>query len=91
MAEIVDGLAIGNALLHLREARGMSRQELANLMGSTASSIYRIETNGRSPRLDMLARMTAALGGRIVIDPSGIRVERTRAARATRAPETAAA
>ena len=78
MAENVDGLMIGGALLRLRESRGLSRQQAADLMGSTASSIFRIETDDRSPRLEMLQRMVLAYGGRVIIDSSGIRVQRMR-------------
>jgi len=69
---------IGGDLMKLRESRGLSRQAAADLMGSTASSLWRIETDDREPRLAMLARIALALGGRIVIDPNGVRVERTR-------------
>jgi transcriptional regulator with XRE-family HTH domain len=88
MAETVEGLEIGGALMRLREYRGLSRQEAADAMGSTPSSLWRIETSSREPRLEMLVRMAAALGGRIVIDPSGISVGHTRMPRSR---ETAAA
>ena len=67
-------LAVGQQVYDLRYAVGMTQQELADLVGTTASSIRRLESadyEGHS--LPMLRKIASALGQRIEIRfvPSG--------------------
>ncbi|MCL2349681.1 MAG: helix-turn-helix domain-containing protein [Planctomycetaceae bacterium] len=61
-------LAVGQQVYDLRHAVGMTQQELADLVGTTASSICRLESadyEGHS--LPMLRKIASALGQRIEI------------------------
>jgi transcriptional regulator with XRE-family HTH domain len=44
-----------------RAARGLSQKELAELCGTTQSSIARLESGGRPPKIDTLLRIAEAL------------------------------
>ncbi|CAN5207370.1 helix-turn-helix transcriptional regulator [soil metagenome] len=46
----------------LRESRGLSQRELAELVGTTQSAIARLEGGHVSPSLDTLDRVAGALG-----------------------------
>ena len=61
-------LAVGQQIYDLRHAVGMTQQELADLVGTTASSISRLESadyEGHS--LPLLRKIASALGQRIEI------------------------
>jgi len=61
-------LAVGQQIYELRHSVGMTQQELADLVGTTASSICRLESadyEGHS--LPMLRKVASALGQRIEI------------------------
>ena len=45
---------LGLNVAQLRKEQGLSRNELGRLTGLRASSIYRIETGGSSPRLQTI-------------------------------------
>ena len=69
-------LAVGQQIYDLRHSVGMTQQELADLVGTTASSICRLESadyEGHS--LPMLRKVASALGQRIEIRfvPTGVR------------------
>ena len=69
-------LAVGRQVSDLRHSAGMTQQELAELVGTTSSSICRLESadyEGHS--LPMLRKVASALGQRIEIRfvPSGSR------------------
>jgi len=60
--------AIGRKIYALREAHGLSQRELAEIVGTTASSICRLENadyEGHS--LPMLRKIAAALGQRVEV------------------------
>jgi ribosome-binding protein aMBF1 (putative translation factor) len=61
-------IQLGERVRELREARGISRAELARLMGTTRSVIERLELGGAEPRLDTLYRVSRALDLDLVID-----------------------
>jgi ribosome-binding protein aMBF1 (putative translation factor) len=52
----------GTNLNRLREARGLSRDELASLSGISADSIYRIETARRLVKISTWFRLAGGLG-----------------------------
>lgn len=53
--------AIAEQVVAQRRARDLSQQELAELCGTTQSSIARFERGGKPPRVDTLLRIAAAL------------------------------
>lgn len=66
--EELQNLAIGQQIYDLRHAAGLTQQELAELVGTTASSICRLESadyEGHS--LPMLRKVASALGQRVEI------------------------
>ena len=66
--EELQNLAIGQQIYDLRHSAGMTQQELADLVGTTASSICRLESadyEGHS--LPMLRKVAFALGQRVEI------------------------
>jgi transcriptional regulator with XRE-family HTH domain len=52
---------IAEQVAEQRRARGLSQAELADLCGTTQSSIARLESGGRPPRIDTLLRIADAL------------------------------
>jgi transcriptional regulator with XRE-family HTH domain len=54
--------AVGLRLQEVREARGLSREELAALVGSTRGHVRKLEEGLHAPRPDMVARLADALG-----------------------------
>ena len=54
-------------LIRLRLQRGMTQQELAEKVGTTQSTIARLESGNANPSISTLERVAAALGGRVVI------------------------
>ena len=56
----------------LRTRAGLTQTELARRMGTTQSSIARIESGGSLPTLDMLARLAHATGSTLRIAAPGI-------------------
>lgn len=52
---------IATQLVEQRRARDLSQQELAELVGTTQSSIARIERGDRPPKIDTLLRIANAL------------------------------
>jgi predicted transcriptional regulator len=51
-----------------RQELGLSQQELARLVGTTQSSIARLERGGRPPRIDTLLRIADALDCDLRVD-----------------------
>ncbi len=52
---------IADQVAERRRELGLSQQQLAELTGTTQSSIARLESGGRPPRIDTLLRITNAL------------------------------
>ena len=67
--EVEQDLAIGQLLLDLRTAAGLSQRELAARTKTTQSVIFRFkeEGGGAKNRIDTLARLAAALGRHLVL------------------------
>jgi ribosome-binding protein aMBF1 (putative translation factor) len=59
---------IADQVAEQRRLRGLSQQELAELCGTTQSSIARFERGGRPPRMDTLLRMAQALDCELVVE-----------------------
>ena len=49
-------------MYNLRDRAGLTQAELARRMGTTQSSIARIESGGSLPTVEMLARLARAMG-----------------------------
>ncbi|RYJ06713.1 MAG: XRE family transcriptional regulator [Actinomycetales bacterium] len=52
----------------LRQARGLSQRELAEMCGTTQSAIARFEAGARPPKLDTLLRIASALDAELVVE-----------------------
>jgi DNA-binding XRE family transcriptional regulator len=51
----------------LRERKGLSQRQLAELVGTTQSAIARLEAGRNSPSLPTLDRIANALGAEVII------------------------
>ena len=60
--------AVADKVADLRQAKGLSQRELAELVGTTQSAIARLERGGRLPRIDTLLRIADALDCELVVD-----------------------
>ena len=59
---------IAEQVTEQRKARGLSQKELAELTGTTQSSIARLESGGRPPRIDTLLRIAEALDCELIVE-----------------------
>jgi len=59
---------IAEQVVEQRRARDLSQQELAELCGTTQSSIARFERGGRPPKIDTLLRIAEALDCELVVE-----------------------
>jgi ribosome-binding protein aMBF1 (putative translation factor) len=59
---------IAEQVVEQRRARSLSQQELAELCGTTQSSIARFERGGRPPKIDTLLRMAEALDCELIVE-----------------------
>ncbi|CAM3197337.1 UDP-N-acetylglucosamine 1-carboxyvinyltransferase [Nocardioides dubius] len=57
---------IGNLIRDARKHRGLTQQQLANLLGTSQSAVTRIEKGHQNLSLEMLARIGSALDSEIV-------------------------
>jgi transcriptional regulator with XRE-family HTH domain len=55
-------LAVGKGIRQVREAKGVQGAVLAEQVGVSPNTIYRIEANDRTPSLDLLERIAEELG-----------------------------
>ena len=62
------GLDVAEAVLRLRRFRGWSQEELADRMGTTQSSVARIERGRANVRLSTLVKLAEALNTTVRID-----------------------
>lgn len=58
----IDPLVIGRRIRHLRQARGLTLEELGHRIGRAASQISVLENGHREPRLSVLQQIAEALG-----------------------------
>jgi predicted transcriptional regulator len=59
---------IAEQVANRRSALGLSQQQVAKLVGTTQSSIARLERGGRPPRIDTLLRIADALDCTLVVE-----------------------
>src|SRR3546814_4127713 len=57
---------IGNLIRDARKHRGLTQQQLADLLGTSQSAVNRIERGHQNLSLEMLARIGSALDSEIV-------------------------
>ena len=55
-------LLLGRRIRHARTEKGLTLDELGQLVGSTASQLSLVENGRREPRLSLLQSLAAALG-----------------------------
>ena len=60
--------AIAEQVAARRAALGLSQQDLASLCGTTQSSIARLESGGRPPRIDTLLKIADALDCELAVE-----------------------
>ena len=67
--EILSEIRVEQAIIRLREERGLSQAAVAKILGISQAAIARIES-GKEPNLKLstLAKLTAALGGRLKVE-----------------------
>jgi transcriptional regulator with XRE-family HTH domain len=58
----MDAVALGRGLRLLRERRGLSQERLAELIGSNAASLSRIEAGSRDVLWSSITRLLGAMG-----------------------------
>ena len=61
----VEELEPAYQVARLRIMRGLTQEQLAELVGTKQSSIARLESGNTQPRLSFLRRVVEALGGRL--------------------------
>lgn len=59
-------LAIGETVARLRQEKGLTQEELADLIGSSQSAIHRIEKGGQNLSLEMVKKLSLHLGSEIL-------------------------
>jgi DNA-binding XRE family transcriptional regulator len=59
---------IADKVTERRKELGLSQAELAELVATTQSSIARLESGGRPPRIDTLLRIADALDCELLVD-----------------------
>jgi len=57
-----DGMGLGTRLREAREARGLTREALREIIGSAGGAITRWERGYRAPTADYVSRLARALG-----------------------------
>ena len=62
---------LAEIVYRLRTSAGLTQTELARRMGTTQSSIARVEAGGSLPTLDLLDRVGRALDAQITLTVSG--------------------
>src|SRR3954465_10318039 len=70
---------IGSLLRGARRHRGLTQQQLAELLGTSQSAVARIEQGGQNLTLDLLGRLSGALESALIsvgsVGPTHLRVE----------------
>ena len=57
---------IGETIEQMRVSKGLTQGELAKMVGSSQSAIHRIEKGGQNVSLEMIKKLSEALGGQIL-------------------------
>ncbi len=63
-----DEFVLANVLIGARSRAGLSQQQLARRMGTTQSSIARMESGRQPPSMRTLERLAKAVRSRLVVD-----------------------
>ena len=87
--EEADKLKLARRIRELREAKGLSQTQLAELIETKQPSIARIESGRALPRLEVLQRIASALGMRLTIDFEKVPTPRRKRAKAAAVEHTA--
>jgi transcriptional regulator with XRE-family HTH domain len=66
-------VGLGSALRRLREARGWTQSDLAELLGVDRTTVIRLEA-GRNPAVRRLVDALSLLGADLLVVPRGARV-----------------
>lgn len=82
--EIAQVDAVMRQLDALREASGVTKAELARLIGRNPSTVRRLFTAEVNPELKTVAAIASVLGARLEVTPSETPAARTRKARPAR-------
>jgi UDP-N-acetylglucosamine 1-carboxyvinyltransferase len=62
---------IGSLVRDARRHRGLTQQQLADRLGTSQSAVARIEQGGQNLTLELLGRLSAALGSELIsVGPS---------------------
>ena len=59
---------LAHQIVRLRIERGLTQAQLAERVGTTQSSIARLESGSREPSLSFLRRVVKALGGQVEVN-----------------------
>ncbi len=65
-AKITYQQEIGGVVSHLRTEKGMTQAELARALGTSQPTIYRIESGRQNVSLEMVRKLSKALGSPIL-------------------------
>jgi transcriptional regulator with XRE-family HTH domain len=87
--EEADKLKLARRIRELREAKGLSQTQLAEMIETKQPSIARIESGRALPRLEVLQRIAAALGMRLTIEFEKVPAPRRKRAKAAVVEHTA--
>jgi ribosome-binding protein aMBF1 (putative translation factor) len=67
LQELAPAENLARLIIHKRTELGLSREDLAERMGTTASVVSRLESGQHSATMKTLKRIPAALGTRLVV------------------------
>jgi UDP-N-acetylglucosamine 1-carboxyvinyltransferase len=63
--------SIGTLIRDARKQRGLTQQELANVLGTSQSAVHRIESGGQNLSLEMINRIAGALESPLITPGAG--------------------
>lgn len=70
-----DNMATGDTIRILRNARGISRADLAEKIGISESHMNKIEAGSRSPSIKIYERIIEVLGAKLVIRKEAVTIQ----------------
>lgn len=69
--EMMRNVRLGHALGGVRKQRGLTQQELADIVGVKRTAIARLEGGDHAPTMTTLLKLVQALDAKLVIDSDG--------------------